>query len=148
MMNHVFHLYETGKRFKDAYEVAVNIGFLEEAVRLASNHGLPPSITQPILAKIFDYVQAKHLLTIIPHPDNSKKHQPTHKNLPRRPVNGAILPPDRGNKSLIASLDRYTQRGEKPNRSSLKDGALRGFFDLLVRDYAPKATAINLTKNR
>lgn len=148
MMNHVFHLYETGKRFEDAYEVAVNIGFLEEAVRLASNHGPLPSISQPILAKIFDYIQAKHLLTIISHPNNSRKHQPTHKNLSRRPVNGVILPPDRGNKSLIASLDKYTQRGEKPNRSNLEDGALRGFFDLLVRDYVPIITAINLTKSR
>lgn len=126
MMNHVFHLYESDKRFKDAYEVAVNIGFLEEALGLASDHGLLPLIARPILQRVFDYVQARNLL-----------NQTTHKRPTGRSNSGAILSLDRGWKLLTSPLSKYRQYGEIPNRNNLEDGVLRGFFDLLVRDTYP-----------
>lgn len=126
MMNHVFHLYKSDKRFKDAYEVAVNIGFLEEALGLANDHGLLPLVSHPILRRVFDYVQAGNLL-----------NQATHKRPTGRPNSEAILSLDRGWKLLIEPLSKYRQHGETPNRSNLEDGVLRGFFDLLVRDIYP-----------
>lgn len=123
MMNHVFHLYETDRRFKDAYDVAANIGFLEEAIRLASNHGLLTLDSYPVLTKIFDYIRAGNLLTQKPPTGelNSK----------------AILSLDRGWKSLIEPLLKYRKYGGKPNRIGLKEGVLRDFFDLVVRDIYP-----------
>lgn len=126
MMNHVFHLYETDKRFKDAYEVAANIGFLEEAIQLASDHGLLTFDSYPVLTKIFDYIQAGHLLA-----------QTTQKLPTRRPNSKAILSLDRGWKSLIEPLFKYRKHGGNPNRISLEEGVLRDFFDLVVRDIYP-----------
>lgn len=126
MMNHVFHLYESDKRFKDACEFAANMGFLKEALMLASDHGLFSLISRPILQRVFDYVQTGNLL-----------NQTTHKRPIGRPNSEAILYLDRGWKLLTEPLSKYRQYGEIPNRNNLEDGVLRGFFDLLVCDIYP-----------
>lgn len=133
MMNHVLDLHKTHRRFKDAYEVAINNGYPREAVRLAKTHGL--SVSQPDLIKAFDYVQAEDLLSSIIHACNSQKSKPSRKRT-RKSNNEVFLSLERKWKPLVAAFNDCGH-GERPNRKDLQAGELGGFFDLLVCEIYP-----------
>lgn len=130
MLNHVLDLHKTNKRFKDAYDVAISIGYLREAVRLARSHGL--SVSQPELIIAFNYVQAEDFLSSITLACNTQKSKVARKRT-RKSNNEVFLPLERKWKALIASFDDHRQGG-KPNRNNLQVGGLGGFFDLVVRE--------------
>lgn len=133
MMNHVLDLYKTHKRFKDAYEVAINIGYLKEAVRLVKTHRL--SVPLLDLTKAFDYVQADDLLASLIHLCNSQKSKPA-RNHTRKSNSEMFLSLERKWKPLVASFNNCGP-GQRPNREDLQAGGLGGFFDLVVREIYP-----------
>lgn len=132
-MNHVLDLHKTHKRFKDAFEVAMTIGYLKEAVRLVKTHRL--SVPLPDLTKAFDYVQAEDLLASLIHPCNSQKSKPA-RNRTRKSNSEMLLSLERKWKPLVASFNNCGP-GERPSREDLQAGGLGGFFDLVVREIYP-----------
>jgi len=129
MLNHVFDIQRTGGRFQEACELAANIGYLEEALSLAKIHGaiLPESFSENVV----NYVHAGRLLAM---KHGSEKNRQTHKMNNSTEVNQGILPAEERWKSLTTFLNKYAEKGEIPNSSTITDSLLRDFFILLVSD--------------
>ncbi|KAF8539048.1 hypothetical protein BDD12DRAFT_981228 [Trichophaea hybrida] len=131
MLNDAFKLHKANGNFQSACEVAISIGLLEDTLSLVGNHvTLPDSV----LANVFNHVQAKYILI--------------NENEPRRNQRGRRYYPQETNsvvpaslqqqwRSLVMALNAYKQKGNLPNRESIHDGILRGYFDLLVTKTTP-----------
>lgn len=133
MMNDVFHLYSTQMKYKEAYDVAVNIGFLEEALHLANNHNLLHLVARPVLAEVSNYAHAGYILTNRSGLGNPKANLMIDKDITSTPRKEENLSLDQLWKSATLSIKNYSASGKKPNRSQFQDSRMRGFFDILVR---------------
>lgn len=138
MLNHVFWLYKKQDRHKEAYEIGVSIGFLEDAVRLLVDNS-PLEWAQPSdLAEVLDYLQAKARVRHLPaqnsHPGNI--NQLTHnEHTTTDLINVGIKVPSVDNfwKTIDTILGKYPQSGAKPDRDCAKDERMRMLLDILVR---------------
>lgn len=131
-MDDVFYLYKRQKRHVDAFKVAIEIGFLEEALCLARDHKLYQLSS---LVEIF-YLKSQQLLTDKSYSGGSKTG-PTiaiHQSTTSKQRNKGNNPVDKVWNGLAAALSSYLQSGRKPDRNRFKDEWMREFCDLFVRD--------------
>jgi len=122
MLDDAFKLHKANGNFQIACEVAISIGLLDDALSLAENHVTLPN---PVLANVFNYVQAKDILSNKSEP---RKNQKNRRHYPHALLNSL----QQQWKSLVTALDTYRQKCNQPDRRSIYERILLGYLDLLV----------------
>jgi hypothetical protein len=111
-----FELYRAGCSIQDVYEVAVAIGFLDDAFSLAEKHA---TLQDSVLENTFNHIQARDILT-------------AKENFPLKTENRKLTSLQQQWKSLAMAVNAYKRKSDLPDRSFIHDEILYDYFDLLV----------------
>jgi hypothetical protein len=126
MPRRAFELYRTDCNIQGVCEVAVAIGFLDDALSLIENR---VTLQDSILYSVFNHVQTKDILT-------AKSHTPL------KTENRKLGSLQQQWKSLATTVNAYKRKGDLPDRSFIQEGILYDYFDLLVCDILDRYVTI------
>jgi hypothetical protein len=126
LLNHVFQLYRRSRRYQAAYEIALDIGLLEEALSLARTDAI--SLRSSDIATIVNYIQAPRLIFANKGSERNKRIQKSDPG----PNNRSILLLEEQWKQLARFLNGFTEKAEIPSTSNIQSDILREFLILLV----------------
>jgi len=121
-----FKLYQTRNSSQIVCEVAVNIGYLDDALSLIENNRI--ALQNSVLANIFNYIQARDMLNKY----QPQRNQSFRRNSSPKMKNNVFASLQQHWRSLDMALDAFKQKGSPPKASFLDERILRGYFDLLV----------------
>lgn len=119
-----FELYKTGNNSQVVCEVAVNIGYLDDALSLIENKQI--TLRNSVFVNIFNYIQARDIL----NKRKPQRNQRGHSSPKMKSIVFASL--QQHWRSLSMALGAFMQKGSPPKGSFLNERILRGYFDLLV----------------
>jgi len=125
MLHRAFELYRTDCNIQDVCDIAVAIGFLDDALSLAENHA---TLQDSVLANVFNHVQARDILTDWSGPRRDwRQYAQILKN-------EVITSLQQQWESLAMVVHTYKQNGNLPDRNLVHEGVFRSYLDLLVCD--------------
>jgi hypothetical protein len=126
MFDDVIELYNAQKRYREVYELSVNIGSLESSFQLLLDHKLLDWAPQAQLGEIFNYIQARCFL------EKCKSKKQIRWPAISARLNGQMSSVDNTWERMVEAWNNFIQSPGSAPVVRTNDSRMRGFFDIIV----------------